>query len=234
MQPFFVGKQKIGQKKIKNCHCRWKRKVIYFSQWWELTAGPLNNPGLFYNGKSPVGTDTVPLPSSMHISESQQEFFRMLDEKIEKVRRSNANMQPPSGVDTAFPAPWGAQWPACCSSLCSPWFGRVWLRVSLPAPWLDSSVPKTRKVKSSQGALRESFVWWECHQSGITGRLSQMFRVYMLDKGEEQRGILPHWIFHLISVGDSWNLNAGSSWDTPGISCWISSNLPWLQGMVWL
>lgn len=27
--------------------------------------------------------------SSMHISESQQEFFRMLDEKIEKVRMQN-------------------------------------------------------------------------------------------------------------------------------------------------
>lgn len=31
------------------------------------------------------------LPLSIHTSESQQEFFRMLDEKIEKVRRTPAH-----------------------------------------------------------------------------------------------------------------------------------------------
>uniref|UniRef100_A0A674GL19 Uncharacterized protein n=1 Tax=Taeniopygia guttata TaxID=59729 RepID=A0A674GL19_TAEGU len=55
--------------------------------------------------------------ANMHISESQQEFFRMLDEKIEKVRHSNVNIQSPSGAGTAS---WGGQGPACCSSLCSP------------------------------------------------------------------------------------------------------------------
>uniref|UniRef100_A0A8C5JJT5 Proliferation-inducing protein 13 n=1 Tax=Junco hyemalis TaxID=40217 RepID=A0A8C5JJT5_JUNHY len=35
--------------------------------------------------------------ANMHISESQQEFFRMLDEKIEKVRHSNVSIQCPSG-----------------------------------------------------------------------------------------------------------------------------------------
>lgn len=177
-----------ANKKIekKNWHCRWKRKVIYFSQWWKLTAGHHKSPGLFNNGRNPVGIDIVPLPSSMHISESQQEFFRMLDEKIEKVRHSNVNIHSPSGVDTAFPAPWGEQWPACCSSPCSPWFGGVWLKISLPAPWLDSSsAKKTRKVKSSQEVLGKSFVLCECHQSGINGRLTQMFRIYTLDKGEE-------------------------------------------------
>lgn len=84
--------------------------MIYFSLWWKLTPGPPNNPGLFYNGINPVGIDTVPLPSSMHISESQQEFFRMLDEKIEKVRHSSSSIQCPSGVaqlhgeDSALPA----------------------------------------------------------------------------------------------------------------------------------
>lgn len=41
---------------------------------------------VFEMEKSAVGTDALPLLFSMHISESQQEFFRMLDEKIEKVR----------------------------------------------------------------------------------------------------------------------------------------------------
>ncbi|RMC08367.1 hypothetical protein DUI87_14609 [Hirundo rustica rustica] len=61
--------------------------------WWKLTAGPLSKPGLFDNGRNPVGIDTVPLPSSMHISESQQEFFRMLDEKIEKLHASTHDIQ---------------------------------------------------------------------------------------------------------------------------------------------
>lgn len=174
--------------------------MIYFSQWWKLIAGPLNNPGLFYNGRNPVGIDTVPLLSSMHISESQQEFFRMLDEKIEKVRPSNVNIHSPSGVDTAFRALWGGQWPACCSPPCSLWFGGVWPKISLPAPCLDSSsAKKTRKAKSSQEVLRESFVLWECHQSGINGRLTQMFRIHVLDKGEEQSGILCHCWFDLSS-----------------------------------
>lgn len=68
--------------------CRIKCKNVFCraEAWSGVKTESWVSVSVFEMEKSAVGTDALPLLFSMHISESQQEFFRMLDEKIEKVR----------------------------------------------------------------------------------------------------------------------------------------------------
>lgn len=56
----------------------------------------------------------------MHISESQQEFFRMLDEKIEKVRSYKVNIC----FDPGFPALWGGKVGSAATSVSYTYFSK--------------------------------------------------------------------------------------------------------------
>lgn len=57
----------------------------------------------------------------------------------------------------------------------------------------------------------------------MNGKLTQTFRIHMdywiKEKNKVGFYALSDLIFHLISVGDNWNLNASNIWDTLLISC---------------
>lgn len=91
----------------------------------------------------------------MHISESQQEFFRMLDEKIEKVRHNKGNVHFHSGGGhTGFLAPWRAQPDIVAALHVLQYLEGLWSEIPFTAHWLDSSsAKKNKKVKRLQEIL---------------------------------------------------------------------------------